>query len=986
MAITRTTVEQAKRQWGHDRRSEPPSTVPAPISDSQVALARLALVLTVLAWVAYTVSWVFDDLLDPAASGAVARTESVGYLLIVSLLTTSSVAYLLSRLGYMYRSRAHHPATRATLDDFYERATPTLTAIVPSYQEDARVIRKTLLSAALQEYPDVRVVLLIDDPPVPRSRRARELLAAAQAVPRQITELLAEPGARFADALEAFEKRSKRGELVGPDGLRDVAAHYLAAVAWLDSLGEAEEIVDHTDAFFVNDILGRLARQLDSIAEALLLAAEEGALLPHARVRQLYRRLAWTFHAELSSFERKRYVSLSHEPNKAMNLNSYIGLMGGSYRELRSASGTALVPAGPGAADLSVPDPDFVLTLDADSVILPEYCLRLVHLLSQSEQRRAAIAQTPYSAFPGSATRLERIAGGTTDIQHIVHQGLTYYDATFWVGANAVIRKAALDEIATTSYVGDYEIRSYIKDRTVIEDTESTIDLAANGWTLHNYPERLSYSATPPDFGALCIQRRRWANGGLLILPKLRLKRRTQKANGERVRFGDTFLRWNYMASISWGSVSLLVLLVFPFGAALISPLLGLVALPYFLAMAGDLKACGYKRTDIFRVYGFNLLLLPVNLAGTASSLVQAITASRSAFARTPKVRNRTVAPALFVVSPYVMVALAAYTLYDAYRHGRVENMAYAALNVALLLYAIVAFVGIRASFEDIWIHAKTLLYAPEQPRRARRAAQQAPAAAPDWRTVLQLGPGDPGHWPRSAMSPIPRLRSWSDAGFEAHAFRTVFQPVVDLRSDATVGYEALTRFDDGVSAEHRIASEVTAGNASALEGLLARAALSSSTSLPEEAWLAIKVSTRLLGSDAALSRELERSERPVVLEITEPTTTDPGLELQRLRADPSPGIRLAIDRAGTGHKTLSLLAEIRPDFLKLDRASLLGITADRALQIQVASVVRLADEYGCLVIASGIEDDAQLAVLRSCGVHCGQGYLLGRPGELVGA
>ena len=52
--------------------------------------------------------------------------------------------------------------------------------------------------------------------------------------------------------------------------------------------------------------------------------------------RRFYRRLVWTFRADLSSFERKRYVSLSHEPNKAMNLNSYIGLMGGSYREVQT--------------------------------------------------------------------------------------------------------------------------------------------------------------------------------------------------------------------------------------------------------------------------------------------------------------------------------------------------------------------------------------------------------------------------------------------------------------------------------------------------------------------------------------------------------------------------------------------------------------------------------------------------------------------------
>ena len=72
----------------------------------------------------------------------------------------------------------------------------------------------------------------------------------------------------------------------------------------------------------------------------------------------------------------------------------------------------------------------------------------------------------------------------------------------------------------------------------MIEDTESTIDLAAHGWTLHNYPERLAYSATPPDFGSLCIQRHRWANGGLLIIPKLvravRQRRAARRAHQHR--------------------------------------------------------------------------------------------------------------------------------------------------------------------------------------------------------------------------------------------------------------------------------------------------------------------------------------------------------------------------------------------------------------------------------------------------------------------
>ncbi|XVQ84440.1 glycosyltransferase family 2 protein [Microbispora siamensis] len=740
-----------RRQWGHDRRTQAMPMVPQPVSDRRIALARLSIMLTVTAWLAYLVTWVFQDFFDPRYSSVVARSEAVLYLLIVTMLTVSALAYLMARLGFFYRTRSHHRASRAILDQFFETTRPTLTTIIPSYQEEARVIRTTLLSAALQEYPDKRVVLLIDDPYVPETAKAREQLLAARELPGQITRLLAAPAARFTNALEAFEQSLERDNRPDADAVITLAGHYDAAANWLEHLALELEIADHTDAFFANEVVLRLAESLREIVSALRASALENAVLDQAQIRRLYRRLVWIFRVEVTSFERKRYVSLSHEPNKAMNLNSYMGLMGGTYREVQTVSGLALAPASPETSHVSISDPDYVVTLDADSVLLPEYCLRLVHLLEQSEYRDMAIAQTPYSAFPGSATRLERIAGATTDLQHIVHQGLTYYDATFWVGANAVIRKRALDDIRETSYIGDWEIRHYIKDRTVIEDTESTIDMGVHGWRLLNYPERLSYSATPPDFGSLSIQRQRWANGGLLIIPKLFRQSRTRREKGQRTRFSELFLRWNYMASISWSSASLLILLAFPFNSTLISPLLGLVALPYFVAMAGDLRYCGYKRLDVFRIYGFNLVLLPVNLAGTLSSIVQGITASKAAFARTPKVHDRTVAPPTFVVAPYLLVALAAYTFYTAYRHHLAVNMAYAGLNVALACYAIVAFIGLRNSVVDAWIHGTGLLYKSAEKRRRFRRKQrdtQPTGQATDWRSVLEVGFTDSGRAP----------------------------------------------------------------------------------------------------------------------------------------------------------------------------------------------------------------------------------------------
>src|SRR5699024_6329649 len=105
-------------------------------------------------------------------------------------------------------------------------------------------------------------------------------------------------------------------------------------------------------------------------------------------------------------------------------------------------------------------------------------------------------------------------------VQRLLHQGYTRFHGTFWVGANAVLRVQALEDIRQPFTERGHRLFRYIQDRTVIEDTESTIDLIRCGWTLWNHPEVLAYSATPSDFGALVIQRRRWACGGLLVLPK----------------------------------------------------------------------------------------------------------------------------------------------------------------------------------------------------------------------------------------------------------------------------------------------------------------------------------------------------------------------------------------------------------------------------------------------------------------------------------
>lgn len=721
-------------------------TIAPPFKDGRIVVGQIAVVITVVGWLAFLAVTISRTSLTGAPDKPALDLATIAYLVLMSLLACSALAYLITRLGFYYRVRSHTRAPRGTIGLSLERSAPTMTVLVPAYQEDPRVIRMTLLSAALQEYPDLEIVLLVDDPPNPKYAGPAELLRAAMRLPGEIQDVLAEPATRFASALERFEARCEQGDLPRRADIEALAAEYDQAVTWLDTYADDYEITDHSDRFLADQVLRRLAADLETVARALRAAADDGATLTASHLLHLHRRLDWIFSARLSSFERKRYVSLSHAANKAMNLNSYIGLMGGSYRDVSTDAGRALIPVAHGA-DLVVRDPDYVLTLDADSVLLPEYCLRIVNLLEQSEHARVAVAQTPYSAFPGPETRLERIAGATTDLQHILHQGMTYYDATFWVGANAILRKRALDELAVTEHVGDFEIKRYISDRTVIEDTESSIDLGVHGWRLLNYPERLSYSATPPDFGSLCIQRQRWANGGLLILPRLRHQIRARRVRGESTSMGELLLRVNYMASIAWASVALLFLLGYQFSDALLSPLIFAISVPYFLMMASDLRYCGYRRSDVLGIYGFNLVLLPVNLAGVLSSLFQGLTGARIAFRRTPKVRARTTPGLLFVVLPYVFVVFSVLTFLVAYDHERWVSAGVAAVNAVLAAYAIVAFIGLWHSVVDVWHNVTGWLYVPA-------TAPAAPAAEPatagvDWRALLQYGDfGAPEHEP----------------------------------------------------------------------------------------------------------------------------------------------------------------------------------------------------------------------------------------------
>ncbi len=633
------------------------------------------------------------------------------FALIFLGLIYGNLVYQLARAGYLHRLRQHKRRDEkdAETDDvcFREKA-PNVTILVPSYKEETHVVRQTLFSCALQDYPARRVVLLIDDPPRSADPGDVQMLKAARNLPRELQALFDGAAPRYQEACTRFLERAERGNLDLSEEFRALSGLYGEAAAWFHTQAVQYPVQDHTDELFVSLTFAKRVQALRRRARNLLRAAAEGG--QHRRREDLfrgYRHLSSLFAVELTSFERKQFANLSWAANKAMNLNSYIGLMGKRLTRVVRPDGVHLEETG-ADAEMAVPDPDYIVTLDADSLLAHDYVKRLIHIMEKPGNERVAVTQTPYTAVPSPGGLLERIAGATTDMQYIVHQGFTKAHATYWVGANALLREEALDDIVVYEEEQGFAVAKYIQDRTVIEDTESSIDLVVKGWSLYNFPERLSYSATPADFGSLLIQRRRWANGGLIILPKL--LRHLLRAPHSLRTWVEGFMRVNYLTSIAGTNLGLLLILTFHADDYANIVWLPLTALPYYWLYGRDMILAGYRGRDLFRVYALNFLLIPVNLGGVFKSIQQAVTGKQIPFARTPKIQGRTAVPAGYILAGYALLfyCLALGSL-DLVEHEWVHAF-FAMSSAVVLLYATSAFIGLRASLEDLLLPMKIWL------------------------------------------------------------------------------------------------------------------------------------------------------------------------------------------------------------------------------------------------------------------------------------
>jgi EAL domain-containing protein (putative c-di-GMP-specific phosphodiesterase class I) len=218
------------------------------------------------------------------------------------------------------------------------------------------------------------------------------------------------------------------------------------------------------------------------------------------------------------------------------------------------------------------------------------------------------------------------------------------------------------------------------------------------------------------------------------------------------------------------------------------------------------------------------------------------------------------------------------------------------------------------------------------------------------------------------------------DAILRDRAFHPVFQPIRDLTTDRIVGYEALTRFDQGAATERLFLQAETLGRLRELEVATLKAAIDAAVALPAGVWLSVNSSAELLVDTDALEPLLRPARRPIVIEISEHIAIDDYRPIAAALDRLGPGYSLAVDDAGSGFASLRHILEIKPAYVKLDLRLVQGVADDATRRALVAGFAHFAREAGFELIAEGIETDADLTALRKLEVSMGQGYLLGRP------
>lgn len=218
-----------------------------------------------------------------------------------------------------------------------------------------------------------------------------------------------------------------------------------------------------------------------------------------------------------------------------------------------------------------------------------------------------------------------------------------------------------------------------------------------------------------------------------------------------------------------------------------------------------------------------------------------------------------------------------------------------------------------------------------------------------------------------------------------------VFQPIIDFDGGAILGYEGLIRGPSGTSLEAPFAlfsQALAEGCTLELEQAAARTCIDAFAKLDVDGKLFLNFSAGAIrrlaeARDDTLALLRHRGVDPhrIVIELTEQSTIlDVASFVPVISALRTEGAQFALDDYGTANASMNLWVRLQPDVVKIDRFFIHGISSDSLKFEAVRAMQHFANASGARLVAEGIEDEADLIVVRDMGIGCGQGFFFGRP------
>lgn len=238
----------------------------------------------------------------------------------------------------------------------------------------------------------------------------------------------------------------------------------------------------------------------------------------------------------------------------------------------------------------------------------------------------------------------------------------------------------------------------------------------------------------------------------------------------------------------------------------------------------------------------------------------------------------------------------------------------------------------------------------------------------------------------RAAPQVLPVIDRALSEMLASDAITVAFQPQIAVASGAVIGVEALARGLDGTPPDELFARASAAGLGERLSRTVQRKALQTVAG-----WTGpmrqLRLSLNLLPEDLArpgferwlLDEIADAGLRPerITAEITESSLiADPVAAAARLACLRAAGVRIAVDDFGTGYASLAWLTTLPLDLIKIDRGLILDLVGGRRAQIVVKALIALARELELQVLVEGVEDPAQLDLLKAWGCDAYQGFL----------